>query len=86
MPPEFGRTPVCSIADSSSVPGNDPNARCRTEAEIAARAALELHLDRSPTDAEWAAMRVRLVEFASILRAWDRAKTIPPRCNVEVLC
>ena len=67
--------------------GEDRNPRCRTQGEAAARAALELRVGHSLTDAEWAAMRARLVEFTSILRAWDRAKTITPlRGNVEVPC
>ena len=66
---------------------NNHYARCRAQNEVAARAALELRVGHSLTEAEWAAARARLVEFVSILRAWDRAETITPlRGNVEVLC
>jgi hypothetical protein len=66
---------------------NNHYARCRAQNEVAARAALELRVGHSLTDAEWVAMRARLVELTSILRAWDRAETITPlRGNVEVLC
>ncbi|HYI97282.1 MAG TPA: hypothetical protein VEX68_27330, partial [Bryobacteraceae bacterium] len=43
--------------------------------EAAAREAFELRAGRTLTDSEWAAARRRLVEFAQILRSWDR-KTI----------
>src|SRR5690349_13149180 len=100
MPRSFGRTPVCSIADGTSVPpGDDRKTQCRTQREIAARAALELHLGHSLTDAEWSAARAalelhlghsltdaewsaaraRLLDFASILRAWDRKATTSRR-------
>ena len=66
---------------------NNHYARCRAQNEVAARAALELRVGHSLTDADWADARARLVEFVSILRAWDRAKTITPlRGNVEVPC
>jgi hypothetical protein len=66
---------------------NNHYARCRAQNEVAARAALELRVGHSLTDAEWATARARLVEFVSILRAWDRPKTITPlRGNVEVPC
>ena len=51
-----------------------------------ARAALELRAGRTLTDAEWAAARARLLEFAGILRIWDRTTTASPRGNVELLC
>jgi hypothetical protein len=61
--------------------------RSRTQIENAARAAIELGADRTLTDPEWAAMRTRLLEFAGILRRWDREKTgLCERGNVEVLC
>ena len=34
----------------------------------------------------WAAARARLLEFAGILRGWDRKTTASRRGNVEVLC
>jgi hypothetical protein len=43
--------------------------------EATARAAFELCADRKLTDAEWAAVRGRLVEFAGILRAWDQTSS-----------
>ena len=49
--------------------------RSPKQLEAAARAAIELRADRILTDAEWVAMRSRLLEFASILRDWDRKTT-----------
>jgi len=40
--------------------------------EAAARAAFELYAERRLTDAEWAAVRARLVEFGKILCTWER--------------
>jgi hypothetical protein len=50
---------------------NDRDDRRRTPSEAAARAALELRAGCGLTDAEWAAARARLLEFAGILRDWD---------------
>jgi hypothetical protein len=60
--------------------------RRRTEIEAAARTAIELNAGRALTDAEWAAMRTRLREFAAILRVWDRETDAPRRGNVELPC
>jgi hypothetical protein len=65
---------------------NDRDDRCRTRGEAAARAVLELRAGRSLTDAEWATMCARLLEFACVLRGWDRETTASRRGNVEVLC
>jgi hypothetical protein len=65
---------------------NDRDDRRRTPSEAAARAALELRAGCGLTDAEWAAARARLLEFAGILRDWDRKTTALRRGNVEVLC
>jgi hypothetical protein len=65
---------------------NDRDDRRRTQHEVAARAALELRAGRAFADAEWVAMRARLLEFAGILRAWDRETTVNRRGNVEGLC
>jgi hypothetical protein len=54
--------------------------------EASARAAFGARTDRPLTDAEWAAVRARLMEFAGILRAWDRSTTGPRRGKVEELC
>jgi hypothetical protein len=54
--------------------------------ETAARAAFELRADRQLSDAEWADMRAKLLEFAGILRTWERATTRPRRGKVEVIC
>jgi len=54
--------------------------------EAAARSAIELHAGCALTDAQWAAARARLLEFAGILRGWDRKTTASRRGNVEVLC
>jgi hypothetical protein len=67
--------------------GSERDDMRRSRNEVAARAALEVRVGHSLPDAEWASMRARLVEFTSILRAWDRAKPITPlRGNVEVPC
>lgn len=65
--------------------GNHHNDCCRAQKEVAARAALEPGAGRRFTDAEWAAMRARLLEFADILRVWDRKTTASERGNVEML-
>jgi hypothetical protein len=58
----------------------------RRETETAARDALELRAGRAFTDTEWALMRARLLEFAGVLRVWDRKPPASKRGNVEVLC
>ena len=60
--------------------------RSRGQMEAAARTAIELHAGRALTDAQWAAARARLLEFAGILRDWDRRTTASRRGKVEVLC
>ena len=60
--------------------------RSRGQLEAAARAAIELRADRVLTDTEWAATRARLLEFAGMLRGWDRKTTSSRRGKVEVLC
>lgn len=40
--------------------------------EDAAREALDQHANRVLSDAEWQRTRARLLEFAGILRDWDR--------------
>jgi len=60
--------------------------RSRGQLEAAARAAIELRADRVLTDTEWAATRARLLEFAVVLRGWDRKTTSSRRGKVEVLC
>ena len=54
--------------------------------EATARAAIEQRVERKLTDAEWAAMRTKLLEFAAILRGWEQATRRPRRGKVEVLC
>lgn len=61
-------------------------AKRQQQLESAARATFEERADRKLTDAEWAAVRIRLLEFAGILRAWDQTKSVPPRGKVEELC
>jgi hypothetical protein len=56
------------------------------QGEAAARTAIELNAGRPLTDAQWAAARARLVEFAGILRDWDRKTVASRRGNVELLC
>ena len=65
---------------------NDRGDRSPKQLEAAARTAIELRADRALTDAEWAATRTRLLDFAGILRGWDRETTSSRRGNVEVLC
>ena len=54
----------------------------RIDAELSGRQVLESHFGRSITNAEWARMRSKLIEFAMILRDWDR-KAGPEVGNVE---
>jgi hypothetical protein len=54
--------------------------------EAGARAAFELRAGRELTDAEWVALRGRLLEFVGILRAWDQTTIRPQRGKVEKLC
>jgi hypothetical protein len=65
---------------------NDRGDGSPRQLEAAARAAIELRADRTLTDAEWAAMRARILEFAGVLRVWERKMTGSGRGNVEVLC
>ena len=56
-----------------------------------ARAELQQRAARAFTEAEWAAVRDRLLKFISLLREWDRkpellAKTASRRGNVSLLC
>jgi len=44
--------------------------------------ALELRVGRRLTDLEWATTRARLLEFATILRAWEQ-KADGVRTNLE---
>jgi hypothetical protein len=57
-----------------------------TRLDADARAAIESHAQRMFTEAEWAIMRAKLVEFASILRVWGRDKTAAVGGNVEEPC
>jgi hypothetical protein len=50
--------------------------------EEAARAAVELRADRAFTDSEWAAARARLLDFADILRSWEKRTSLSERGNV----
>ena len=54
--------------------------------ETTARTAIEQRLERKLTEADWVAMRAKLLEFAAILRAWEQATPRPRRGKVEVLC
>jgi hypothetical protein len=60
--------------------------RTQTQIEAAACAVIQLLADRTLMDTEWALMRTKLLEFAGILRGWDRSTTTSRRGNVEVLC
>ena len=60
-------------------------ARCDA-LERTARAAFDTRVGRLLTDAEWEAARCRLLEFAGILRGWDRKAIASRRGNVEVPC
>jgi len=51
--------------------------------EAVARATLEQCANRTLTDVEWASVRTRFLEFARVLRGWDKP---PLRGTVEVLC
>jgi len=47
-----------------------------------ARDAVELRAGRTFTDSEWAAARARLVDFADILRSWEKRASLSERGNV----
>jgi hypothetical protein len=64
-------------------PRNNREGRNRKEMAAAGRTAIELLLGRLCTNDEWAMTQATLLEFASILRCWDRAAS---RGKVEVLC
>ncbi len=88
----LGALPVrMSRASLSSFPtamhaSDDRGDRSPKQLEAAARAEMELRANRTFTDVEWTAIRARLLEFAGILRSWDRQATASRRGNVEVLC
>ena len=54
--------------------------------EATARTAIEQRVECKLTDEEWAAMRAKFVEFATILHAWDQTTPSQRRGKVEVLC
>jgi hypothetical protein len=54
--------------------------------EADARTTFEVRAARQFNDAEWAAMRAKLVEFAGILPDWHRTAAGPRRGKVERLC
>ena len=54
------------------VAGAEPADTHLQPAEIAARRALDLLVGRTLTNAEWSRARAKLLQFMSILRAWDR--------------
>jgi hypothetical protein len=60
-------------------------AKRQQQLEAAARTTIEERADRKLTDAEWATVRIRLLEFAGILRAWDQTKSVPGRGKVKEL-
>jgi hypothetical protein len=61
---------------------DDPQGRL----EATARADFEQRAGRKVTDAEWSAVRERLLEFMRILRAWDRTPVQPQRSKVDSIC
>lgn len=54
--------------------------------ENIARAALDAKAGRPVTDAEWAATSSKLLEYAGILRIWDRKTIERRRGKVKNLC
>jgi hypothetical protein len=85
LPAKMGRASLFSFLIAMH-PSQDRCERSPKQPEASARAAIEVRAGRSLADAEWAAMRTRLLEFAGILRVWDRKTTASRRGNVEVLC
>lgn len=59
--------------------------------EAAARAALECRARRNLTEVEWRRTRTKLLEFMSILRAWDQqvkpclSRLLQARLPLEIL-
>ena len=56
--------------------------------EYAARAALDTLRGQGQDEPEWVRARTKLMEFAAILRRWDRkAKNTEPELgNVDAIC
>jgi len=75
---------LSSISGSMQVSIDRANRERQLEAT--ARTAIEQRVERKLTEAEWVAMRAKLVEFAAILRGWEQATPRPRRGKVEVLC
>ncbi len=65
---------------------NDINDPREVRSDVAAHVALERRVGRGVTDAEWAVARGKFMEFANILRGWDRKTSASGLGNVEVLC
>jgi hypothetical protein len=66
------------------MPVNSPHDdRSAKQLEAAARVTMEQFANRTLTDAEWASVRTRFLEFARIVRGWDKP---PRRGTVEMLC
>jgi hypothetical protein len=63
---------------------NGPPSVRHLRLEVDARAALDLLAGRAVTHAEGTATRARFLEFASILRDWDRSAS--RRGKVEISC
>lgn len=71
---------ACQLSPSTAMPAtSDRGGRSPKQLEAAARAAIELRAGRILTDAEWAAMRARILEFASVVRAWDQNDSVAMR-------
>jgi hypothetical protein len=78
---------ACTVLNANAMhASNDRVDRNSNQLEDIARTAIERRVNRTLTDAEWAATRTRLLEFADILRRWERKPATPGRGNVEVLC
>ncbi len=78
-------TPQLSIDPAAANRCGRPDASPQAT-EHAARAAFNERVGRTLTDSEWVATRTKLLDFAGILRGWDRKTTASRRGNVEVLC
>jgi hypothetical protein len=85
LPARMGRASLFSFSTAMHA-STDRGDRSPKQPEALARAAIELRAGHSLTDAEWTAVRARLVEFVSILRVWDRKTVAPRRGNVELPC
>ena len=68
----IGGMPLNSMASRIFHPGPERLDTCPKSCEEAARAALDSRAGRTLTGAQWAVAQDKLLEFVTILRAWEQ--------------